>query len=42
MNLTRNDEKKYVEIEKNDFLGNSDFLVEMFYSPMGYLATRMS
>ena len=41
MNLNRKDEKKNVDIQKFDFLGNkmvkTFFLVQMFYSPMGYL-----
>ena len=46
MHLKRKYEKKYVEIQKFDFLGNKTvktffFLVQMFYSPMGYLAGKM-
>ena len=40
MNLHRKDETEYVKIRKFDFLGNKTvttfFLVQMFYSPMGY------
>ena len=44
--LNRKDEnKQYVEIQKFDFLGNKTvktfFLVQMFYSPMGYIASIM-
>ena len=44
MHLNRKDEKKYVEIKKNDFLGNKTvktffFLAQMFSSPMDYLAS---
>ena len=46
MNLNRKDEKKYVERQKFRFLGNKPvktffFLVQMFYSPIGYLASKM-
>ena len=45
MHLNRKDEKMYVEIQKIDFLGNKTlktfFLVQMFSSPMGYLASIM-
>ena len=46
MHLNRKDEKKYVEIQKFDFLGNKTvktlfFLVQMFSSPMDYLASIM-
>ena len=44
MNLNRKDEKKYVEIQNFEFLGNKTvivFLVQMFYSLMGYLASIM-
>ena len=45
MLLNRKDEKKYVEIQKFEFLGNKTvktfFLVQMFYGPMGYLASIM-
>ena len=51
MNLNRKDEKKYVEIQqkkkkkKMTFLGNKTlktfFLVQMFYSPLGYKASIM-
>ena len=38
-------EKKYVEIQKFEFLGNKTvktfFLVQMFCSPVGYLASIM-
>ena len=39
-------DKKYVEIQQFDILGNKTvktffFLVQMFYSPMGYLASIM-
>ena len=42
-NLNRKAEKKYVEIQKFNFLGNKTvktvFIVQMFYSRMGYLAS---
>ena len=45
MNLKRKDEKKYAEIQKFDFFrkqnGENFFLVQMFHSPMGYLASIM-
>ena len=50
MNLNRKDEKKYVEIQKfikkknnikKKIVENSYFLVQLFYSPMGYLASIM-
>ena len=46
MHLKRKDEKKYEEIQKFDFLGNKTvktffFLVQMFSSPMEYLASIM-
>ena len=45
MHLNSKDEKKYVEIQKFDFLGNKTvktfFLVQMFSSPMDYLASIM-
>ena len=45
MHLNRKDEKKYVEIQKIDFLGNKTvkkkFLVQMFSSPMDYLSSIM-
>ena len=46
MHLNRKDEKKYVEIQKLDFLGNKTvktffFLVQMFSSPIDYLASIM-
>ena len=46
MHLSRKDEKMYVEIQKFDFLGNKTvktffFVVQMFSSPMGYLASIM-
>ena len=43
MHLNRKDEKKYVKIQKFDFLGNKTFffLVQMFSSPMDYLASIM-
>ena len=44
INLIRKDEK-YVEIEKNDFLGNKTvktlFSNPNVYSPLGYLASIM-
>ena len=43
MHLNRKDGKKYVKIQKSDFLGNKTvktfFLVQMFSSPMDYLAS---
>ena len=45
MNINRKFENKYVEIQKTDFLGNKtvkkNFLVQMLYNPMGYLASIM-
>ena len=46
MLLNRKVEKKYVELQKFDFLGNKTvktffFLVQMFFSPVGYLASIM-
>ena len=46
MHISRKDEKLYVEIQKFDFSGNKNgenflFLVQMFSSPMGYLASIM-
>ena len=47
MHLNRKDEKRYAEIQKFDFFfrkqngENFLFLVQMFYSPMGYLASKM-
>ena len=45
MHLNRKDEKKNVEIQKFDFLGNkmvkTFFLVQMNSSPMDYLASIM-
>ena len=46
MHSSRKDEKMHVEIQKFDFLGNKTvktfyFLVQMFSSPMGYLASIM-
>ena len=45
LTLNRKDEKKYVEIQKFDLLGNKTvktifFLVRMFSSPNDYLASR--
>ena len=46
LTLNRKDEKKYVEIQKFEFLGNKTvktffLLVQMFSSPMDYLASIM-
>ena len=45
MNIDRKYEKKYVEIQKFDFLGNKTvktfFLDQMFYDHMSYLASKM-
>ena len=45
MHLNRKDEKMYVKIQKFDFLWNKTvktfILVQMFSSPMGYLASIM-
>ena len=45
VHLNRKDENKYIEIQKFDFLGNKTvktfFLVQMFSSPMDYLASIM-
>ena len=45
MHLNRKDDKKYVVLQKFDFLGNKTvkffFLVQTFSSPMDYLASIM-
>ena len=45
MHLNRKDEKKYVEIQNFDFLGNKTvktfFLVQTVSNPMDYLASIM-